>query len=74
MMIEVCKAGEEGLTADQIKCRYSFDEKFREEVKDMLFLSWVKEDKGLIRNCLRASIQARVFKFLKSYLNLSRDR
>jgi hypothetical protein len=74
MMIEVRKAGESGLTADQIKSRYSFDEKFREEVKDMLLLSWVKEENGSIRNCRRASIQARVFGFLKSYLNLSKHR
>lgn len=74
MMIEVRKSGEKGLTEGEIKERYSFDEKFREEVKDMLLIGWVREENGVIRNCRRASLQARVFGFLKDFLNLSKER
>ncbi|MFA6636247.1 MAG: hypothetical protein WCV56_03970 [Candidatus Omnitrophota bacterium] len=73
MLVEIFKSRGSGLSLEEIKGKYSLEEKFSDELRDMLFLDRFREQGELYSNTRKASAQARIFRFLKGYMNLSRD-
>lgn len=74
MMIDIDRSGEKGLTLEELKSSYSLEGKFRDEVRDMLFLSRFRQEGDYLYNTPKGSFHARVFDFLRRYLNLATNR
>lgn len=73
MLVEIFTSRGGRLSLEEMKKRYSLEEKFSDEVKDMLFLDRFRVDRGLYSNTWKASMQARIFMFLRGYMNLSKN-
>lgn len=74
LLVEIASARDKGLTEQEIRKRYSVRGKFRDELRDLVFLKRVTEDKGVYKNTAQGQRHARIVSFLRSYLNLSTHR
>jgi hypothetical protein len=71
MLLEIYEAPGGALSLEELKERYSLDEKFTDEIRDMVFLDRFRVEGNFCCNTRKASLQAKIFKFLKEYLNLT---
>ncbi len=70
VMIELIKSKDKKLTLEQIKKIYSPDYIFIRRLQHMIDTKYIIEDSGFYKNLLKGRIIAKLFQFLKSYLNL----
>jgi hypothetical protein len=73
MLVEILKRHGAGASPDDIKRSYSLEEKFRDEIRDMLFLDRFTQEGEDYYNTGKASMQARVFVYLRNFMGLSED-
>ena len=70
IMIEVEKSKDKKLTLEEIKRAYSPDYILSRRLKHMIDSKYIIEDAGSYKNIQKGRIVAKVFKFLKEYLQI----
>lgn len=74
MLMEIYPSRDKGLSIDELKERYKLEDKFCDEMKDLIFLKRIVQKDGIYRNTSKGSMHARVIRFLRDYLNLAKNR
>jgi hypothetical protein len=74
MMIDIRKGGKEGIRLEELKASYPLDEKLADELKDMVFVSYLKREGPYICNTVKGRRHARIMAFLRKFLNLPDNR
>ena len=69
-MVEIDKSPEKTITIDQLKSRYSLEEKFKKELDDMDFMDRIKHKDGFYMNTKKGLAHARVMEYLRKFLNI----
>ncbi len=70
IMIEIDRSPDRRLTVDQVKSRYSLEDKFERELADMEHVGRIVKDGEFYKNTTKGSFHAKVVGFLRDYLNI----
>ncbi|HTY44717.1 MAG TPA: hypothetical protein VMD52_01830 [Patescibacteria group bacterium] len=74
MMIDIRKGGPKGVTLEELKASYPLGEKLADELKDMIFVSYLRQEGSHIGNTDKGRRHARLMAFSRSFLNLPDNR
>lgn len=70
IMVELEESGGKGLTDEGIRKRYSLDDKFQDELRDMDYMRRIVKDGEFYKNTSKGVFHARVIGFLRDFLHV----
>ncbi len=74
ILLEISSSPQRSLTLDEIKKRYDLKDKFKRELKDLVFLGRVEKKGEAFANTFKGRMHAYIVRGVRKYLNLAANR